>query len=275
MMCSNSSQAAIRPEAAIGSESEARSMMPRRPKLAATAPNNRAATRMRNTAYSASYSALATERATPATPDTPVASPTAAGASSNSTRRILSTGGSPSSPRIPGNVASTIGTATAAIDNPIAPARTKRPIAASGPAASGSHGTATGPLAGRSAGREGMVSEPDNLNSRLGSAQGAHLSGRRLGQRQRAISGKRHRHRRADALGAADRQRPAMQFGQANRERQAEAGAVVLAGPRAGDLAEAGHRQRHFLDIHADPVIGDIDRDGTDDIAQHDRDFAA
>src|SRR6266851_2751076 len=231
-------------------------------------------TRMRSTACSASCSARATERATRANPDNAVASPTAAGASSNSTRRRLATRGLPSSPRIPGSVASTIGTATAAIDNPIAPARTQRPIASPGLAASCPGGGATGPLASRSAGaRKGMVSKRDNLNPRLGSAQRTQLAC--LRPRQRALARKGHRDRRADALGAADRQRSAMQFGQANRERQAEAGAVVLACPRTGDLAKARHRQRDFLGIHADPVIDDIDRDGADDMAQNDRDLAA
>src|SRR5438128_1868393 len=274
MIDSSSSQAAVRHDAAIGSESEARSMMPRAAPPAAQ-PNNSATIRMRNTACSASCSALATERATRANPDNPVASPTAAGASSNSTRRRLATRGLPSIPCIPGSVASAIGTATAAIDNPSAPASTPRPIVSSGSAALGPGG-ATAPLASRSGGaRREFVSEWGNLNSRLGGTQGAHLACFRLGQRQRALAREGHRDRRADALGAADRQRPAMQFGQADRERQAEAGAVMLARPRAGDLAEAGHRQRDFLGAHADPVIGDIDRDGARWIAQHDRNLAA
>ena len=66
-----------------------------------------------------------------------------------------------------------------------------------------------------------------------------------------------------------------MQLGQPDRERQAEPGAVMLAGPRAGDLAEAGHRQRDLLGIHADPVIDDIDRHRADDVAHHDRHLAA
>src|ERR1700722_18130363 len=73
---------------------------------------------------------------------------------------------------------------------------------------------------------------------RLGARHGADLATICLMQRLRALARKGHRHGRADAFGAADRQCAAVYLGQANRQRQTEPGAVMLACPGAGDLAE-------------------------------------
>ena len=72
-----------------------------------------------------------------------------------------------------------------------------------------------------------------------------------------------------------DGQRAAVHLGQPDREGQPKPGAVVLARPRAGDLAEASHRQLHLDGVHPDAVIGDGDGKGAVDIAQHDLDLAA
>src|SRR4030081_2391141 len=73
---------------------------------------------------------------------------------------------------------------------------------------------------------------------RLGMSHGADLARIRLAQRLRAVARESHRRGRADAFGTAARQRAAAYIVQVMRQRQAEAGAVMLARPGAGDLAE-------------------------------------